>query len=51
MTANLADQEILDALRRVTTELSNAEERQGQDEMAVLVGRALRKNRHLIVQA
>ncbi len=51
MPSNTADQEILDALRRVTTELSNAEERQGQDEMAVLVGRALRKNRHLIVQA
>ncbi len=51
MTTNIADQEILDALRRVTTELANAEERQGQDEMAVLVGRALRKNRHLIVQA
>ena len=51
MAPNIADQEILDALRRVTTELANAEERQGQDEMAVLVGRALRKNRHLIVQA
>jgi ATP-dependent DNA helicase DinG len=48
---NIADQEILDALRQVTTELANAEERQGQDEMAILVGRALRKNRHLIVQA
>lgn len=51
MAPNIADQEILDALRRVTNELANAEERQGQDEMAVLVGRALRKNRHLIVQA
>ena len=51
MPLNIADQEILDALRQVTTALANAEERQGQDEMAVLVGRALRKNRHLIVQA
>ena len=51
MPTNSADQEILDALRRVTNELTNAEERQGQDEMAILVGRALRKNRHLIVQA
>lgn len=51
MPINSADQEVLDALRRVTAELANAELRQGQDEMAVLVGRALRKNRHLIVQA
>lgn len=51
MATNIADQEILDALRRVTNALANSEERQGQDEMAVLVGRALRKNRHLIVQA
>lgn len=51
MPTNSADQEILVALRRVTNELTNAEERQGQDEMAILVGRALRKNRHLIVQA
>jgi len=49
--ANPLDQEILDALRLVTSTLTNAEERQGQDEMAVLVGRALNKNRHLIVQA
>jgi len=49
--ANPLDQEILDALRLVTSALTNAEERQGQDEMAVLVGRALNKNRHLIVQA
>ncbi len=51
MPPNFADQEILDALHRVTYELNNAEERQGQDEMAIFVGRALRKNRHLIVQA
>ncbi len=51
MPTNSADQEILDALRVVIDGLANAEERQGQDEMAVLVGRALRKNRHLIIQA
>ncbi|MFM8001018.1 MAG: DEAD/DEAH box helicase, partial [Actinomycetota bacterium] len=48
---NALDKEILDALRLVTNSLTNAEERQGQDEMAVRVGRALNKNRHLIVQA
>ena len=51
MPNNLADQEILDALHQVTHTIKNSEERQGQDEMAVLVGRALRNNRHLIVQA
>lgn len=51
MTATSADQEILDALHLVTNQITNAEERQGQDEMAILVGRALRNDRHLIVQA
>ncbi len=51
MPNNPADQEILDALHQVTHTIKNSEERQGQDEMAVLVGRALRDNRHLIVQA
>lgn len=51
MTANSADQEILDALHLVTDQIANSEERQGQDEMAILVGRALRNDRHLIVQA
>lgn len=45
------DQEILDALHQVTRSIKNSEERQGQDEMAVLIGRALRGDRHLIVQA
>ena len=51
MPNNPADQEILDALHQVTHTIKNSEDRQGQDEMAVLVGRALRNNRHLIVQA
>lgn len=51
MPTNAADQQILDALHRVTSQIQNSEERQGQDEMAILVGRALRNNRHLIVQA
>ncbi|GBL21691.1 probable ATP-dependent helicase DinG homolog [Acidimicrobiaceae bacterium] len=51
MPTNPADQEILDALHQVTQTIKNSEERQGQDEMAVLVGRALRNDRHLIVQA
>ncbi len=51
MPNNLADQEVLDALHQVTHTIKNSEDRQGQDEMAVLVGRALRNNRHLIVQA
>ena len=51
MTVNSADQEILDALHLVTDQIANSEERQGQDEMAILVGRALRNDRHLIVQA
>ena len=51
MPTNAADQKILDALHRVTSQIKNSEERQGQDEMAILVGRALRNNRHLIVQA
>lgn len=46
-----ADQEILDALHQVTHTIRNSEDRQGQDEMALLVGRALRGDRHLIVQA
>ena len=51
MPNNPADQEILDALHQVTQTIKNSEDRQGQDEMAVLVGRALRNDRHLIVQA
>ena len=51
MPNNPADQEILDVLHQVTHTIKNSEDRQGQDEMAVLVGRALRNNRHLIVQA
>ena len=51
MPNNPADQEILDTLHQVTHTIKNSEDRQGQDEMAVLVGRALRNNRHLIVQA
>ena len=51
MPPNTADQEILTALHFVTSQIANVEERQGQDEMAVLVGRALRSGRHLIVQA
>ena len=51
MPNNPADQEILDALHQVTHTIKNSEDRQCQDEMAVLVGRALRNNRHLIVQA
>lgn len=51
MTVNSADQEVLDALHLVTDQIANSEERQGQDEMAILVGRALRNDRHLIVQA
>ena len=51
MPNNPADQEILDALHQVTQTIKNSEDRQGQDEMAVLVGSALRNDRHLIVQA
>lgn len=51
MPPNTADQEILTALHLATSQIANVEERQGQDEMAVLVGRALRSGRHLIVQA
>lgn len=51
MPNNPADQEILDALHQVTQTIKNSEDRQGKDEMAVLVGRALRNDRHLIVQA
>ena len=51
MPNNPDDQEVLNALHQVTHTIKNSEERQGQDEMAVLVGQALRDNRHLIVQA
>jgi ATP-dependent DNA helicase DinG len=39
------------ALAHVTAALANAEERPGQVEMARLVGRAIDRGEHLVVQA
>jgi len=43
--------EITTALRGVTAALTNAEDRDGQVEMAELVGNAITSRRHLVVQA
>ena len=43
--------EAIEALRRITTRLAAAEERQGQIDMVAEVAKALDKNRHVVVQA
>lgn len=43
--------EAIDALRRITTRLVAAEERQGQIDMVAEVAKALDKSRHIVVQA
>ena len=47
----MAMKKFIDDMRQVKPEMANAEERQGQDGLAVWVWRAWRKKRHLIVPA
>ena len=47
----MREREVVELLRKVTDTLPNTEERQGQNDMAMAVSRAVNSNRHLIVQA
>ncbi len=51
MALSPQDRTVLEILHRATSQLPEVEERPGQDEMAIAIGRAIETKRHLIVQA